>query len=258
MNKYLYEDDIITRADYKVTPSGRKVKGRVVFVDGSDTVDAQQKELEARRRENEANKTQPNVNAGNEGIVQTKGLPGVKLKKRRSEGSRQSAARHDNAEIKESSDMSDEDEAQRERYIKGMKKNIEKFKQRYGAKANDVMYATATKMAMQEEDVDSTTNQGVFMENQEKEPLLTFSQFVEKINEQLLEYDSNAGRYVHKGSYGTSYQGDEDGKKPEAPAVKRGRGRPAGSKSGANVKGQDGGSPHAGAREHSLNLPNRR
>ena len=256
MNKYLNEDDIVTRADYKLTPSGRKVKGRVVFVDGSDTVDAQQKELEARRRENEANRTQPNVNAGNEGIVQTKGLPGVKLKKRRSEGSRQSAARHDNADIKEESEMSDDDLEQRERYIQGMKKNVEKFKQRYGNRAKDVMYATATKMAMQEEDVDST-NQGVFMENQEKEPLLTFSQFVEKINEQLLEYDSEKGRYVHKGSYGTSYQGDEDGKKPEAPAVKRGRGRPAGSKSGANTKTTSNMSS-GGIGEHPLNLPSRR
>lgn len=53
----------------------------------------------------------------------------------------------------------------------------------------------------------------------------------------VLEYDAQGGVYRHKGSYGSSYQGDDDEdapkKKPAAPAEKRGRGRPAGAKSGA-------------------------
>lgn len=55
----------------------------------------------------------------------------------------------------------------------------------------------------------------------------------------MLEYESKEGRYVHKGSYGGSYQDpegadDADEKKPkQQPAEKRGRGRPAGAKSGA-------------------------
>jgi len=55
----------------------------------------------------------------------------------------------------------------------------------------------------------------------------------------MLEYEAKDGRYVHKGSYGGSYvdpegADDADDKKPkQQPAVKRGRGRPAGAKSGA-------------------------
>lgn len=67
---------------------------------------------------------------------------------------------------------------------------------------------------------------------------ITFGDFIAKMNEQLLEYESDeSGVYRHtkKATYGTSYQGDddEDEKKPKQPAEKRGRGRPAGAKSGA-------------------------
>jgi hypothetical protein len=44
--------------------------------------------------------------------------------------------------------------AERERIVKGMKKNIAGFKARYGKDAESVMYATATKQAMKEEAVD--------------------------------------------------------------------------------------------------------
>jgi nicotinic acid mononucleotide adenylyltransferase len=46
--------------------------------------------------------------------------------------------------------MSDADMAERERIVKGMKKNIASFKSRYGKDAKSVMYATATKQAMKE------------------------------------------------------------------------------------------------------------
>jgi hypothetical protein len=86
---------------------------------------------------------------------------------------------------------------------------------------------------------------------------LTYAQFVE----QLLEYTPGpGGRTVVKGrSYGASYDAgeDEDDKpaKPAADAPKRGRGRPAGSKSGANQKVTKGKS-YGGIATHSLNLPN--
>jgi hypothetical protein len=70
---------------------------------------------------------------------------------------------------------------------------------------------------------------------------LTFSDFIDKLNEQLLEYETKSGVYRHKGSYGSTYQGDADDeddkpKKAAAPdAPKRGRGRPAGS-TGASYK----------------------
>jgi hypothetical protein len=52
--------------------------------------------------------------------------------------------------------MSDEDMEQREKIVKGMKKNLQGFKARYGDRAKDVMYATATKQAMKEGAVPST------------------------------------------------------------------------------------------------------
>jgi hypothetical protein len=82
----------------------------------------------------------------------------------------------------------------------------------------------------------------------------SYSQFME----QLLEYESDkSGVYRHtKGSYGKSYDSEDDDKpsKAEPSAVKRGRGRPAGAKSGANQKVSSGKS-YGGIATHTLNLP---
>ena len=50
----------------------------------------------------------------------------------------------------------------------------------------------------------------------------------------IKEYESKDGKYVHKGSYGTSYKDPEGDDEPSAkkPAAKK-PGRPAGAKSGA-------------------------
>ena len=77
----------------------------------------------------------------------------------------------------------------------------------------------------------------------------------------ITEMEFVNGRYVHKGKYGTSYddpEGKEDDEKPAAEkAVKRGRGRPAGSKSGAR---QIGGASKKGSgveyTGYKLHLPN--
>lgn len=53
------------------------------------------------------------------------------------------------AEVSEAA-MSDTDMKQRENIVKGMKKNAQSFKDRYGDKWKSVMYATATKAAMKE------------------------------------------------------------------------------------------------------------
>ncbi len=79
----------------------------------------------------------------------------------------------------------------------------------------------------------------------------------------LREYEAKDGVYRHKGSYGSSYQGDSDDedapKKPSAPAVKRGRGRPVGSKSGARTAGSSTGKKsgvdYSG---YPLHLPNKK
>jgi hypothetical protein len=47
--------------------------------------------------------------------------------------------------------MTDDQVAEKERIVKGMKKDLAGFKSRYGDKAKEVMYATATKQAMKEE-----------------------------------------------------------------------------------------------------------
>jgi hypothetical protein len=59
----------------------------------------------------------------------------------------------DKKEMKEAK-MSDADMDERERIVKGMKKNLSGFKARYGDRAKEVMYATATKQAMKEETVE--------------------------------------------------------------------------------------------------------
>lgn len=105
--------------------------------------------------------------------------------------------------------------------------------------------------------VDRLTREGVDFDdegNLVEQAKLSLLEFL-----QLNEIEFVKGRYVHKGTYGSSYQGDDDEdddkpKKPAEPAVKRGRGRPAGSKSGANQKVGSGKS-YGGIAHHSLNLP---
>jgi len=46
------------------------------------------------------------------------------------------------------------EEKEREKYVKGMKKSAKDFKARYGDRAKEVMYATATKMAKEEKEGD--------------------------------------------------------------------------------------------------------
>jgi hypothetical protein len=47
--------------------------------------------------------------------------------------------------------MTDAEMAKREKIVKSMKKGLSGFKQRYGDRAKNVMYATATKQAMKED-----------------------------------------------------------------------------------------------------------
>lgn len=53
--------------------------------------------------------------------------------------------------FKEEREMTDAEKKKREDLVKGMKKNREFFVKKYGDRADDVMYATATKQAMGEE-----------------------------------------------------------------------------------------------------------
>ena len=51
-------------------------------------------------------------------------------------------------------EMTDAQKEKREVIVKELKKKMSEFKDRYGDKATDVLYATATKMAMKDEDED--------------------------------------------------------------------------------------------------------
>jgi hypothetical protein len=99
------------------------------------------------------------------------------------------------------------------------RKNMGNYSAREGWKE----VAPGTKM---KEDFDS---EGNLLENQ-----MSYTEFA-----MMLEYETKDGRYVHKGTYGGNYvdpegADDADDKKPkQQPAEKRGRGRPAGAKSGA-------------------------
>jgi len=53
-------------------------------------------------------------------------------------------------EIIDEKKMTEGEMKKREEYVKGMKKSKKGFEQRYGSRAKEVMYATATKMAMKE------------------------------------------------------------------------------------------------------------
>jgi len=90
-----------------------------------------------------------------------------------------------------------------------------------------------------------------------EETMKTFKEFA-----MMLEMEFKNGRYVHKGKYGTSYDDpegkeDNDSTQEKEPAVKRGRGRPAGAKSGARQLG--GASKKGSGVEYTgykLHLPN--
>lgn len=127
-------------------------------------------------------------------------------------------------------------------------------------------------------DEQSDTDESNLNSQKEENQLKKFKQFKEEIYDKLssneesieeqvedldeMEFDKS-GKYVHKGKYGTSYQGDdeEDDDKPKTPAPageKRGRGRPAGSTSGAKQKGSGPAKKRSGVEYtgFKLHLPN--
>ena len=68
------------------------------------------------------------------------------------------------------SEMTDAQKEKREVIVKELKKKMDEFKDRYGDKATDVMYATATKMAMKddseedEDDIEESYKEGYYKE----------------------------------------------------------------------------------------------
>ena len=67
----------------------------------------------------------------------------------------------------EEKELTDTDVKQKEKVVKGMKKNIQSFKDKYGERAKGVMYAVATKIAQKMPDV----KEEVELEEAKKEPM---------------------------------------------------------------------------------------
>lgn len=145
-------EDRMARADFKVGDSGRKSHKEIVFNN------AKPKEDEGKEEMKEANgfiKGVKRLMAGKKNASDVRDAhlakstfsadPKVKEKEDRRYDKVQSVL------SKEETEMSKADMAERERIVKGMKKNLAGFKARYGERAKEVMYATATKQAMKEE-----------------------------------------------------------------------------------------------------------
>jgi hypothetical protein len=62
-------------------------------------------------------------------------------------------------------EMTDAEMKKREEIVKSMKKGLSGFKQRYGDRAKDVMYATATKQAMKEENLEEAKASEAYLKN---------------------------------------------------------------------------------------------
>ena len=69
-------------------------------------------------------------------------------------------------------EMTDAQKAKREEIVKELKKKMSEFKDRYGDKATDVMYATATKMAMKDDSEDEDELEEAYKEGYYKEGVL--------------------------------------------------------------------------------------
>ena len=61
-------------------------------------------------------------------------------------------------------EMTDAQKEKKEKIVKELKKKMSEFKDRYGDKATDVMYATATKMAMKDDEEDEELEEGYYSE----------------------------------------------------------------------------------------------
>ena len=76
----------------------------------------------------------------------------------------------------------------REDFVKGMKKNLASFKQRYGEQAKSVMYATATKMAKEEVDLSEMTLLNLYMSLDEENQQEMIKMIDEGMKPELVEF----------------------------------------------------------------------
>lgn len=105
---------------------GDKINGYVETMVEEPTNDEFTKEYEDQKASFEGKKKQPKVAAGK--TIGVKTMP-------------------ESVEQIDERELSKDEAKKKEEYVKGMKKGLSGFKERYGERAKEVMYATATKMA---------------------------------------------------------------------------------------------------------------
>jgi hypothetical protein len=138
------------RGDAPLTPAEVKSGSKDSISDPKNLAKARNEEVEQIDEKDPcwANYTQVGMKKKNgrevPNCVPSKGVPAAKGYKK------------EEVELDEK-EMTSADKTERERIVKGMKKGLAGFKARYGARAKDVMYATATKQAMKEAAEDSST-----------------------------------------------------------------------------------------------------
>jgi hypothetical protein len=137
------------RGDAPLTPAEVKSGSKDSISDPKNLAKARNEEIEQIDEKDPcwANYTQVGMKKKNgrevPNCVPSKGVPAAKGYKK------------EEVELDEK-EMTSADKTERERIVKGMKKGLSGFKARYGARAKDVMYATATKQAMKEGAEDSS------------------------------------------------------------------------------------------------------
>ena len=184
-------EDVVSSSDYKLDKHGKKYKAhRIVFNKGEDD--------------------------GKKSVAEE--LKGNQHKLDKNKNGKLDAHDFKLLHKEEDEEMSDAQMKKREDYVKGMKKNYKSFVDKYGKdRAKNVMYATATKMAMKEEQVEEGWDDMKAMAKKAIEKQKTST---------LTKHD------VKKTDTGTVYtkQRDPDGMskefKRDNSEVKRGRGRP--------------------------------
>lgn len=185
----IQEADEIQSADYKLSKSGRKVRAKHIVFHNQDDDDEKEDKKEEMKEETlveatvETKKyswgTMKTVHHGadfsiplhpehHEAIAKLKDEQEHKFKDEtgrhwtaRRKGNDvhfQGANGGNSTKVKHSAlkeeKLSDDEMAERERIVKGMKKNLQSFKDKYGANAKSVMYATATKLAKEEKELE--------------------------------------------------------------------------------------------------------
>lgn len=104
-------------------------------------------------------------------------------------------------ESDEVNEMSKVEMAKREDIVKGMKKNLSSFKTRYGKDAKSVMYATATKMAKEEVELEEAVDH----KQKAKENVDFHHQqavdYAKEINSMLGQYKKDAKKNEHLGDW---------------------------------------------------------